>query len=460
MWGFTVDDALIPVRYAHDVAIGAGYRFDPHGLSTDGVTPLPWPFLLVPFARTNDALATLQAAKLLGVVAWTVAAALLGVHVARLGATTAGGTRSADTPAPRWTAPAALAVMALAFPIGAWAASGMETGLATALATIAATKTHRPRYAALLAGLAASLRPEMVVWAVALAVTSTLASSSREDAATDRGALAKAIGAAGAISAAPFVACATVRLAVFGRAAPLALLAKPSDLAHGALYAIAAAVVLLLPLLASAPLAIARTGGAARALAFAFVAHLVAVIVAGGDWMPYGRLMVPVAPSLAIVFVASASRANRAFAVARAALAIALGIHLAVTAAPAGRVVLADRRDLVERARPVLAGAGVVAALDIGWLSAATSARIVDLAGLTDPQIASLPGGHTSKRVDVSMLLDRDVDTFLAYEDAHGDMRVVEARIVKTSLFEERFARTTELALGSAGAKYVVYRRR
>ncbi|MDF2696854.1 MAG: hypothetical protein K0S65_5237, partial [Labilithrix sp.] len=28
MWGFTVDDALIPLRYAEHIASGAGYRFD------------------------------------------------------------------------------------------------------------------------------------------------------------------------------------------------------------------------------------------------------------------------------------------------------------------------------------------------------------------------------------------------------------------------------------------------
>jgi len=448
MWGFTVDDALVAVRYAHDVAIGAGYRFDPHGPSTDGVTPLPWTFLLVPFARTDDALRTLFFAKLLGVASWAVAATHLGGYLARL------------RPQLAWIPVLALALMALAFPIGAWSASGMETGLATALATIAATKTHRPRYAALLAGLAASLRPEMVVWAVALASLSTLGNATREESAEDRGAIARAMAVAAAIAAGPFLLCASVRLVVFGRAAPLALLAKPSDLAHGAVYAAAATIVLLLPLLAFAPVAIVRSGGPARAIALAVVAHILAVTTAGGDWMPYARLVVPVVPSLVIVLVLSAARASRGLVVARSAVAFALGIYLAVRAAPAGRLVHADRRALVEIARPVLASSKVVATLDIGWVSAATSARIVDLAGLTDPSIASLPGGHTSKRVDVSMLLDRDVDTFLAYEDSNGALRVAEVRIVRSALFEERFERTTTLPLGSAGARYVVYRRR
>ena len=51
MRGFTIDDALISVRYARHLASGVGYRFNAGGPSTDGVTPLPWPFVLAPFAH-------------------------------------------------------------------------------------------------------------------------------------------------------------------------------------------------------------------------------------------------------------------------------------------------------------------------------------------------------------------------------------------------------------------------
>ncbi len=50
MWGFTVDDALIAIRYARHLNAGIGWRFNAHGPSTDGVTPLPWPALLAPLA--------------------------------------------------------------------------------------------------------------------------------------------------------------------------------------------------------------------------------------------------------------------------------------------------------------------------------------------------------------------------------------------------------------------------
>jgi hypothetical protein len=453
MWGFTVDDALIPVRYAHNLATGLGYRFDAHGASTDGVTPLPWALLLAPLAG-GDALDALVRAKVLGVVAWTGAATVLG---ARVGGMVRGRGHALHCAA-------ALVVMGLAFPLGAWAASGMETGVAMALATLAATRVGRGAgrwwwVTAAIAGLAAALRPEMVVWA--MVIGSGGAGESGGESEGRRKRLPRAlIGAMVAMG--PFLACAVLRIVVFGRPAPLAVLAKPSDPAHGAIYVGAAVLVVLTPLLVLAPFVLARGRGSelrvARVLVAAFVAHALAVVAAGGDWMPYARLMVPVTPSLVIAFaaIARARGARPAASAARLAAAVVLGVLLAWRAAPAGRGVQADRADLVARARPVLADAHVVAALDIGWVGASTDAAIVDLAGLTDPAIALLPGGHTSKRVDTAMLLDRGVDTVVVY----SDIRAVEARIVRSELFASRFEPATTLALGARGAFYTVYRRR
>src|ERR1700734_754220 len=71
--GFTVDDALIPARYAAHLARGLGYRFNAEGPVTDGVTPLGFPFLLAPFARGGP-LAALAAAKAIGLATWVLAA--------------------------------------------------------------------------------------------------------------------------------------------------------------------------------------------------------------------------------------------------------------------------------------------------------------------------------------------------------------------------------------------------
>lgn len=442
MRDFTVDDALIPIRYAQHLREGVGYRFNASGPITDGVTPLPWSFLLVPLSA-GTAIEALVRAKWLGIASMALAGGVLGFRAADL----AKGDRTRFG-----AAVVGLVVLGLAFPVGAYAASGMETGVATALATVAAVMASKRRvYAtALLAGLAASLRPELVMWSATLSLGVAALEARWKTAAL-----------AFALSIAPFVACVVLRLAFFGRPVPLSVLAKPSDLSHGVTYAAAATLVLLTPLLVVAPFSLRRGGPIARVLVVAFAVHFVAVSLAGGDWMPYARLVVPVAPSLVLAFVDLASLSQPAWSAARALAAIVLGVLVASNAAPAGRHVGRDRTELVERATPLLADAKVIAALDIGWVSAASGARVVDLAGLTDPSIAVLPGGHTSKRVDTTMLLDRGVDTvlILVYSDPRAAARVVELRLLRSELFVSRFTRVAEIPFGTRGDSYAVYRR-
>ena len=85
-------------------------------------------------------------------------------------------------------------------------------------------------------------------------------------------------------------------------------------------------------------------------------------------------------------------------------------VCLLVALGPAARGVYAHRARLISQARPHLADARRVAALDVGWVGAATPASIVDLAGITDPAVAVLPGGHTSKRLPVHFLKTRRAD--------------------------------------------------
>jgi hypothetical protein len=443
MWGFTVDDALISVRYARHVASGFGWRFNAHGPSTDGVTPLAWLLVLVPVGR-SDPMAVLAYAQGVGAVAWTVASAALGVAIGRI------------RKAPWWGRAAALATVALSVPIAAYAVSGMETPLATALATVAVVVARRPLWAALGAGLAASLRPEMGPWACVLALGVALAARGPVD-------HAGRVAAAGAISLAPFVTCAVVRTLVWGHPAPLAVMAKPSDVEHGLAYAGAACVVTLTPCLALAPGALRRSR-VGLAVVAAALAHVAAVIAVGGDWMPYARLMVPVAPSLAYAGVLASEHARPWATAARSAAALAVGVVLIALGGTAGRRVGPERVALVERARPLLAGVGRVAGLDIGWLGAATEADIVDLAGLTDPQIAALPGGHTSKRVDAIFLLARQPGALLLYASmappgphlegwAEGAYpRVVEGRLARDPVIARHFAATAWLPLGAPRA--------
>lgn len=435
MWGFTVDDALIPVRYARHLVTGAGWRFDVGGPSTDGVTPLPWPLVLAPLAHA-PALVVLWRARVLGLLAWTAAGAALGAAAGR------------RAEAPAWARVAALATLALSVPIAAHAVSGMETAIATTLATLAALSARRPLLSATLAGFAASFRPELAPWAIVLSAGAAIVARRGV-----RGAVVSA-----AIALAPFALCALVRVAVWGRPAPLALMAKPGELSPGIAYAGAACVVTLTPVLVLAPLAL-RRAPAALVVVLAAFAHVVAVASVGGDWMPLARLMVPIAPSLAWAGVLLGERASRAATAVRSVFAIVLGIALLAigrgTIADA-RHVAEDRASLAGAAHPLLAGAARVAALDVGWVGAATDADVIDLAGLTDLEIAALPGGHTSKRVDAMFLLARDPDVLVLYRPP----RVVEARLEDDEAIARHFETSAWLPLGHAGAGYVVMTRR
>jgi len=446
MWGFTVDDALISVRYARHVASGVGWRFNAGGPSTDGVTPLPWPLVLAPLAH-GDALAVLARAKMLGLVVWAGTGCALGWAM--------GGVERA----PAWARAVALVTLALSVPVAAYAVSGMETAVATSLATAAVLISRRPRLAALVAGCAAAFRPEMALWACVLGVGSGMVAR----------ASAGRVLAAGLIALAPFAACALVRTLAWGHPAPLALLAKPGDLEHGLAYAPAACVVTLVPLLVLAPRALRRSP-TAMAVVVAALAHFVAMVAVGGDGMPYARLMVPIVPSLAWAAVLASEHAHPLAIAARSLLALGIGGVLVARGGTSGRQVGGDRAALVEEARPLLAGFHRVATPDVGWVSAATDAEIVDLGGVTDPTIAALPGGHMSKGVDARLLLERDTDALLLYapsglpaggisawqEGAYG--HVVDARLAADEVTARHFIAVTFIPLGARGAGYVLLR--
>ncbi len=445
MWGFTIDDAFISIRYARHVASGVGYRFNADGPATDGVTPLVWPFVLAPFARAA-AQAVLFRAKCINLVAWLCAAFFLGKRIGAADAKIA------------WRI-AAVVFVAIDLPVVAGAVSGMETGVATALVTFAALEADRDRLyvACVLAGISALFRPELAAWALTLALV--LAVTSRSP---------KKIALACLLAIAPFFAVVAIRLAVFGRAGPLSLLAKPSDLEHGASYAVAAAVATLTPLLAFAPRGIFRASNATRALAAAAVVHFLAIASVGGDWMPYARLAAPIAPSLALVFVRSVSTSNQIAAILRAIVAFGFGARLLVVAAPAGRHVEDDRDRLIEASRQYLQNAHVIASADIGWPTAASEAHIVDLAGLTDPNIAALGGGHTSKRVDPAMIIDAHPDVVLLFATSGIDesslanwhsaeyQKLIDVRLANSGLFSRHFDAVAFLPLSHRGDGYVV----
>ncbi len=363
---------------------------------------------------------------------------------------------------PLWAKVAAVLLLAIDLPVAAHAVSGMETAFATALATLAALAHRRPRVVAALAGLAATLRPELVVWSVAVAAGLATVAVSRQR--------RSEVLLSGAIAALPFVLCAAIRGVAFGRLAPLSVLAKPGDLAHGLPYAGAAAIFSLGPIVLFAPLSLARARGPALVLALAAAAHLGVVAAVGGDWMPYARLVAPIVPSMLFAFVLVAARGNALLHAGRVALALGVAVWLVPRNVEALRRAGVDRSALVDAARPLLASVGTIATVDIGWVSAVSEGVIVDLAGVTDPEVAVLGGGHTSKRIDPAFLLARGPDVAVFYGDPlpatlgavtpESFPRVVEARLFTSLLFAEHFAPASLLPLGLSHTGYVIFLRR
>ncbi|WP_437737849.1 hypothetical protein [Sorangium sp. So ce1335] len=450
--GFTVDDALITARYAHHLARGLGYRFNAAGPVTDGVTPLGWAFVLAPFAAAGP-LAALAAARVIGVAAWTLAAGALALAV----------DRCSGRPA-RF---AALLLVPASAPLGAWSVAGMETGVVAALGALAVAlpALGRALAGAACAGVAAALRPELLPFALVVALAAQAAPrrggergatprGGHEDGgeATPRGehegrgeatprpsppAWARAL-AALALAGAPFVAVALTRLAIFGRAAPLAALAKAPDAALGARYALAC-LLLTGPVALVAPLAWRALPAWPRGLLAAVAVHFLAVAAAGGDWMPLSRLVVPALPAVVLAAAHVASVADARVTAPRIALALAGELFVMARVGPTAARVGAERLRVVEELRGALAGAEVVAALDIGWLGAATGATLVDLAGVTDPAIAALPGGHTTKRIPGALLDARGVDALV--------LLLAEGQALASPWTASRFARGVEQRL-------------
>jgi hypothetical protein len=68
---------------------------------------------------------------------------------------------------------------------------------------------------------------------------------------------------------------------------------------------------------------------------------------------------------------------------------------------------------LIEAVEGRLDVGSVVGSLDIGWVGAGHRGSVLDMAGVTDPVIAALPGGHTSKRIPPEYLEGRGVTHLL-----------------------------------------------
>jgi hypothetical protein len=427
-WGFTIDDALITVRYAQNLGSGVGYRFNPSDAVTDGVTPIPFLLPLLPLARL-EASSVLLGARIAG------ALCVLGAGVWF-------ASRGRDRVEVVWRALYGFTPL----PVCMHAVSGMETGVAIALGFATMTVFPSPRWTPIIAGVAASIRPELLPWAWVLAAVTQ----------TNIGGVLRAI----AVSALPFALVSTFRLLMFGTVSPLSLAAKPSDLGYGTQYALAAAIYAIVPILAVVSLVRSREPSTRLRFAAlgAGLVHLLAIAFAGGDWMPYARLIAPALPTFAWVLASGPKDAR--WRKALNALGVLAMVFTHVRALPARRV-LGDRLRMARELAPFLGE--TIATVDAGWPTLVSDARILDLSGVTNRDIAFLPGGHTSKRIPESYLLQ--ADTLLLYGAANSFEdnafpRVVEARIARSELIRRNFEPVHWAPLAAPNGYWVMRKRR
>jgi hypothetical protein len=306
-----------------------------------------------------------------------------------------------------------------------WPIGGLETGAAvllSSLAALAVTARPTPRPLAAGASLAALawLRPELAVFGCVMLFGLLL---------RDRRKGWQAIGLA-ALGAAALVAA---RIGCFGDPLPLSFHAKPAELAHGVAYVLRWLVIGTSVVgLVLAGYGAAKGRGSDRLLLAGLVAHIAAVALAGGDWMPGFRLMVPLLPVYIVLAALGATH------VWRRRRWLAPGLLLLACALPA--VDLATRigelrsaghaRETAGRrlADWLAANARRVALVDIGYLALTSGVEVIDLGGITDPVVAHLPGGHLDKRVTQDLLRRRAPDAIVLH--SRNPARQVGKRVV------------------------------
>lgn len=406
-WPFSVDDAFILARYARRLAHGQGYTFN-DGPPTDGVTGPLW--LLPLWLGASLGLHPLWVGKVFGALATALG---VGRLVSRVRRANLG----------RLLAPLTSLLCLSSVPLIIWPVAGLETGLATLVAielALSVTQASAPGMlrAGGCAALCAWLRPELALFVLAmLVVLSVRAGRASPERHTNGAWRAWLVCSLGALSVLLF------RFLMFGHWLPMSSAAKPSDLRHGLDY-LASALGRPETLLALLVLLLARsTRGRStwlqRSLLFALSAHALAVLLAGGDWMPGFRLLCPVVPLFAWVLAlafADLWRTRRVLFWALLVPLLSLRCLVLVQELSVARVAGLTREGAWPRLREVLRDKpGVIAAVDVGLLGEAHGGPILDLGGLTDPRIAYAPGGHLDKRLSSGWLAEQRVELFMLH---------------------------------------------
>ncbi|MEM7608213.1 MAG: hypothetical protein AAF411_22905 [Myxococcota bacterium] len=406
-WPFTVDDAFITLRYGQNLVEHGSYAFNA-GDTSDGVTGPLW---VLPAALA--ALAGMPALpKYVGGLCFLGALAVL--------------LRAAGPKRGRVAAYA----MVLAPSATIWATGGLETGMAT-LAFALVLFARRGSWLA--AAVIPWLRPELVPAVLAASRTHR-----------DRFALLTGL-----------VSVAVFRVALFGSPIPLSALAKASSIGAGVSYV--GIGLLLLSGVVGFELALhgARRGevdasdapGPFR-LALVVGVHAAAVALAGGDWMPGYRLLIPVLPALALLCAHGLEMRGAKWRSMLGALwFVALAGLSAQQLAPAAESSAGRHGATGVLAERLAGGEGAVAAIDIGFLAYASGREFVDLGGVTDSRVANMRGDHVDREIDVAYLEERGVTDVVLHSVRRPFVQDGRLRHIDGYPTERRLARSEWLQL-------------
>ncbi|MBN1652217.1 MAG: hypothetical protein JXA30_00415 [Deltaproteobacteria bacterium] len=452
-WPYSVDDSYIVARYAERIAEGKGYTMN-DGEPTDGVTAPLW--LIPAIAASSLGLCPLVANKAVGLFCTMLAIFFLMVWI-----------RSrAQGRIASWFA---CVIVATQPTFGIWAVAGLETGAATLAFVVALLAAfHRPRPMPIVAGIAiaslAWLRPEMALSSAVVLIA--LAMIDRVSGIT-----------AGCIALLSVIAVIAFRFMMFGRILPLAYDAKPGTLFHGFYYAVTAALVIT----SGVGIWIAWRGSTRnrdsdRAIGLAVIAHLISVVLAGGDWMPGFRLLAPILPAYALLAALGTvalvrAKVGRAWLTAVLVFASLLSGIDAVVQIPEIRVAGETRAKTGKALAKWLSNNfRTVAMVDIGFLAYESKVEVVDLGGVTDPVVANFPGGHISKEVDIGYLQSKCPDAIVLHSTQPPGISEdgtlfrlsgfpVEQRIAANAWVRDRF-RVARVIQYSKNYYYTVLKRR
>lgn len=379
-WGGVYDDALIYLRYVKNLNAGCGLRFNCDGPAVEGFTaPLYLALLWLGSLVTRQLIDLEQIAATASLGIALVLAVLLAAVVGRA---------RVAARLPAVLAVAIAVVLGLDHFVLLNAITGMETALAAAVVTAIALATVTERRWLLIAmlGLGLLVRPEILVFVVALPILPALRRP-------------KYLAAAAGI----VIAVVATRYAIFETFAPNTYYAKSGGTWRHCEIGIAylGDAARDFPLAWLSPLALVLPAGPLRRgcgfLLAASAAWVAFCLRTGGDLFEYSRLVFPLVPMLCVLALAGIAELARRITGRDAAAAIAAGV---CALGVAGRAVEVHTIPPQGASPRIIEWAAVgiylhahfpsatVATVPIGAIGYYSRLRIIDLVGLTEPEIA------------------------------------------------------------------------